>query len=102
MSDILSEKTLGKSKRIKSCISNIDFPCLSQSTISVEEENIPKDLNDTKVDLQPLSNSQNEAVMNDLMPNDGFDEFLKEIDTHATNENYDWIQAFSSENSGLI
>lgn len=90
MSEILSEKTVGKAKQVKSCISNIDFLCLSQTTVAVEEssENVPVDLNDTKVELQPLSNSQNEAVMNDLMPNDGFDEILKEIDPLFANENY--------------
>lgn len=102
MSEILSEKTLGKSKKVKSSISNIDFLCLSQSTISVEEENIPIDLNDTKVDLQPLSNSQNEAVMNDLMPNDGFDEFLKEIDTCFPNENSDVAQLPNREIQPLL
>lgn len=60
---------------------------LSQSVVSIEDENIHIDLNDTKVYLQPLANSQNEAVMNDIMPNDGFDEFLQEIDTCVPNEN---------------
>ena len=86
MSDILTEKTLGKSKQVKSCISNIDFLCLSQRTVSVEE-NIPMDLNDTKVDLEPLSNSQTEMLMNDLLPAAEFDDMLKEIDTETPKEN---------------
>ncbi|XP_071180979.1 uncharacterized protein [Mytilus edulis] len=87
MSEILSSKTCGK----KSCISNIDFLCLSQSTITVEAnegvENIPVELSDANFDLELLSNSQNETVMNDILPNNQLDEILTEIDNGPSNTN---------------
>ncbi|CAG2191001.1 unnamed protein product [Mytilus edulis] len=87
MSEILSSKTCGK----KSCISNIDFLCLSQSTITVEAnegvENIPVELSDANFDLELLSNSQNETVMNDILPNNQLDEILTEIGNGPSNTN---------------
>ncbi|CAG2217214.1 unnamed protein product [Mytilus edulis] len=70
MSEILSSKTCGK----KSCISNIDFLCLSQSTITVEAnegvENIPVELSDANFDLELLSIIIGNATLNDLFPVD--------------------------------
>ncbi|CAC5398751.1 unnamed protein product [Mytilus coruscus] len=87
MSEIISSKTCGK----KSCISNIDFPCLSQSTITVEgeenHEHIPVDLNDANFELELLSNSQSETVMKDISPNDQCDEILTEIGNGASKRN---------------
>ncbi|VDI10339.1 Hypothetical predicted protein [Mytilus galloprovincialis] len=87
MSEILSSKNCGK----KSCISNIDFLCLSQSTITVEAnegvENIPVELSDANFDLELLSNSQNETVMNDILPNNQLDEILTEIGNGPSNTN---------------
>ena len=86
MSEILSEKTSGKLAKVNK-ISNVDFLCLSQSTLTTTssgDENVPVDLDTTNLDLQLLSNSQTEQVLQDLLPdNDGFDDIVKYIDKYV-------------------
>lgn len=81
MSETISEKTLCQamvskpSTNTENLPSNIDFLCLSQSSVTIETESPAHDF-----DLQPLSNSQTETLLNDLIPNDSTDEILKTLE----------------------
>lgn len=101
MSKTLTEKTLRKShmsqenrisisEKSRSPIStisptfttNIDFLALSQSSVTIENEETGEHvMSKNSFELQALSSSQTENVLNDLIPdNDGFDEFVKDLE----------------------
>ncbi|XP_063442973.1 uncharacterized protein LOC134723282 [Mytilus trossulus] len=86
MSDKLSEKTLCKTSKVSkpaALSSNIDFLCLSQTSVTVETEAIST-TSFGSFNLQPLSDSQTQNLMNDIIPemaaDDGMDDLLKSLE----------------------
>lgn len=89
MSDTLSEKTLCKTSKITkpaTLSSNIDFLCLSQTSVTVETEAIST-TSFGSFNLQPLSDSQTQNLINDIIPemaadddDDGMDDLLKSLE----------------------
>ena len=98
MSEIISEKTSGKAVKTShdtacrnSTISvyDMDYLCLSQSatasfTVTENIENVSQDLEYGQFDLEPLTNSQQETLFQDI-PHSDIDEIFRKID--ATNPN---------------
>ncbi|CAG2185548.1 unnamed protein product [Mytilus edulis] len=88
MSDTLSEKTLCKTSKVTkpaTLSSNIDF-CLSQTSVTVETEAIST-TSFGSFNLQPLSDSQTQNLINDIIPemaadddDDGMDDLLKSLE----------------------
>ncbi|XP_071138416.1 uncharacterized protein [Mytilus edulis] len=90
MSNTLSEKTLCKTSKVSkpaALSSNIDFLCLSQTSVTVETEAIST-TSFGSFNLQPLSDSQTQNLMNDIIPemaaddgmDDGMDDLLKSLE----------------------
>ncbi|CAG2188721.1 unnamed protein product [Mytilus edulis] len=87
MSDTLSEKTLCKTSKVTkpaTLSSNIDYLCLSQTSVTVETEAIST-TSFGSFNLQPLSDSQTQNLINDIIPemaadDDGMDDLLKSLE----------------------
>ena len=93
MSETISEKTLGKSSNASnvsehdSLLDNIDFLALSQSNITVEvDDNTGASTSSaSSFELQALSNSQNENVLKNLLPDN--DDLIKILDIPQQHQN---------------